>query len=171
MNKMEQVQEYDEHGRNKGQTRLDVSSQTVPNSFQITDNCNQEQGCFDTYALIPGSFLTNLHIFRHTVSVLETVVCQNNGRADEGFHQQMKTFIVHIHGVSVPGNNPTKVIREPTELDSNTPAALISTFFAHLLRAAALQDGKNQFSGIAVNHREEGGISQQQLIPILMRWE
>lgn len=43
MNKVEQVHEHIEHGRNEGQTRLDVYRQSMPNSFQITDDCDSRK--------------------------------------------------------------------------------------------------------------------------------
>src|SRR5581483_11827046 len=62
-----------------------------------------------------------------------------------------------------------KAIEHPAQLDANAPTAFILRFFAELLRAAPLSNGKQQFDRIALNDQEKAWIGQKPLVPILMR--
>src|SRR5581483_5279341 len=62
-----------------------------------------------------------------------------------------------------------KTVENPAKLDADAPAPFVFGFFAKLLCTAPLAYGKQQFDWEAVNHQENAGISQEALVPILMR--
>ena len=171
MEKVKQVHQDVEHGSNKGQTRLDIHRQSVPNPFQITDDRDQRQGRFDTHPLVPRAFLANLHVLWNTVLVAKTIIRQRHGLSIKSFSQRVKALIVDIHCVPIPGDYPTEVIHQPAQLDSNAPAACIFAFFAHVLWTSAVADGKHQFNRIAVNDREKSWVGHEPLTPRVMGFE
>ena len=63
----------------------------------------------------------------------------------------------------------SEAVENPAQLDSNAPASFLFRFLAKLLRTASFPEGKQQFSWGAVNHQEKTGISQESLVPLLVR--
>lgn len=77
MNKAEQVHEHIEHGRNEGQTCLNVNGQPMPNSFQVADDRDQRQSCFDLASwLYPVAIIAE----RFTTCTLAQFFKAANGR-------------------------------------------------------------------------------------------
>ena len=132
MDNLKQGHQYVEHGRHKGQTRLAIHCQSVPNPLPITDDRDQRQGRFDLHTLVPSAFLANLHVLGNTVLVAKTVIRWRNGLSITSFYQRVEALIVAIHRVPIPGDHPTKVIQQPATLASNAPAAFILAFFCPL---------------------------------------
>ena len=128
-------------------------------------------GLLNQFASIPSSFLANLHVFRDTVFVTKTIIGPHDGFAIEWLHQWMKVFIIHIYDCPIPSDNTANVIPQPTKLDADVLAALVTALFAHLLWTATCAYRKNQFNRITVHDREEGWFGHQQITSILMSFE
>ncbi|WP_322815182.1 hypothetical protein [Chloroflexus sp.] len=103
--------------------------------------------------------------------VAKPIVCPHDGFANDRLSERIEAVSVHIDGIPVPSDQPAPVIQQPTKLDANAPATVVSACFTHLLRTAALSRGNNQVTRLAINEGEERWIGQKQLPLILMRFE
>ena len=164
---MKERERYIEHGHHRGQAHLDVGLQAVMDALEIAHDGHHRQSGSHTHAFIPGAFGIQFAVVRNALHTAEAIVGQDNAPPVHLFNDRMEVLIRDIHGVPIPGNHFALLIEQTAQLDADTPAAFILALLPHLLGAAAFSDGKEQFNGIAVDHREETWHSQYLITPVL----
>src|SRR5216684_2147978 len=78
MQLMKEREQDIEHCNNRGQTCLNVVTDPVMDALEIANDGHHRQGGFDTHALIPGAFGTQLAVVGNTLDTAEAIVGQDN---------------------------------------------------------------------------------------------
>src|SRR5215469_2673499 len=166
---MKEGQQHIEHRDDPSQSGLNVLSRPMMHMLEIADDRHQRQGRLHHHPLIPGAFGAEFAILWNSMRTAKTQIRQHTRLPCEALDEGMEVLIVDIHRRPVPVHHLSSVVEYPAELDTDTPPAFVFPFLAYLFLTAPSANGKEEFDRVAINHRKEGGRSQQAAAPVLMR--
>ena len=151
-----------------GEMGSHIASGTVEQVLEVTDSRQHREDRFDQHPFVPSPLGTEFEILRDSGGRLEAGIGQSDGLSLEGLHQRQENLIVDVGRAPVPGNHFTTTVDQPTELDPHNPTVVGFALLTQLPGAASLAPGMEQLDAVAVDDREETGIGQEEIAPVLM---
>ncbi len=102
---------------------------------------------------------------------MEASVAQDNHLLFELSNEPLKGVVGHIGRVTVPPYNQSPLIQQETQFAADNPPVVGAAFTANLLGTAAFAPGVDQLDAIGVNDPEHRRSGQEDLRPVVMRFE
>src|SRR6266852_3933173 len=157
-----------EHSNDTGQMGKDIGRNAVEDFLELANDGEHGKDGFNDHALIPGSFLAKLEMFRSTVGVAEAQVSQGDGLVLEGSSKAVEVLVGMVQGVEIPLDQASVSVEHDPKSSANHPPTLVTPFLADLPLAAPLPNGKQQLDGIAIHHGKRARLRQKQVQPFLV---
>src|SRR5712664_702841 len=165
------LDQYIEGGHGEREPGVEIRPDSMHDLFEMADERQHRQHRLHEQAVLPRAALTQFEVAGIPLGSMKGGITQDNHPSVTLSNQPLKGVIRDLGGGTRPPHDQPPLIEQQTEFAPDNPAMIGEAFAADLLRAAALAHGVDQLDAVSVDDAEHGRSGQEDLHPVLMRFE